>query len=565
VIGVLARPEQRASVEEFFELFKTPWEHYRPGKSYDVVIVTADTVPETDARLIVILGSSPKQTERDLGVVAGSKRRDAVLAGGPDPLPIYGGLQTFRTSEEQRALLSVGDEVAAFQVGEPGHRTVRAGYDLFDEVSILLAAGQPVDFAPYCTLELHIEYLRKWMLGAGVSFFEIRAVPAGYDFIACLTHDIDFVGIRPHFVDHSMLGFVYRGTVGALRRFVRGRMSAARLLRCWSAVLSLPFVYAGWTKDFWEPFDWYLEAEKDLPTTYFLIPFKGVAGERVPGSQASRRASAYGVSDIQQSVQKLRGAGCEVGVHGLDSWHSVEKGCAELKAITDASGAASVGVRIHWLLQDENTPAVLEQAGYSYDSTCGFNECPGYRAGTTQVFRPPAAKKLLELPMHIQDGALFYPKRSNLSEAEAFERCETMFANAERFGGVVTLLWHDRSHGAERFWGDFYKELIGSLRARNVWFGSGAQVVEWFRSRREIRFEEETTASGSREIGVSYRGPKPLHQFLVRVNLPHKDFATVPTEGAISEDIHWNGESGIVPNLRKLLEDANTSAIHPLT
>ena len=61
---------------------------------------------------------------------------------------------------------------------------------------------------------------------------------------------------------------------------------------------SLPFVYAGWAKDFWEPFEWYLEVEKGLPATYFLIPFKRRAGEKVPGRHASRRATAYDVGDL---------------------------------------------------------------------------------------------------------------------------------------------------------------------------------------------------------------------------------------------------------------------------
>ena len=44
-----------------------------------------------------------------------------------------------------------------------------------------------------------------------------------------------------------------------------------------------------------------------------------------------------------------------------------------------------------------------------YDSTIGYNETVGYRAGTTQPYRPLAASRLLELPLHVMDTALFYP------------------------------------------------------------------------------------------------------------------------------------------------------------
>ena len=37
---------------------------------------------------------------------------------------------------------------------------------------------------------------------------------------------------------------------------------------------------------------------------------------------------------------------------------------------------------MHWLLHDANTPSVLDEAGYAYDSTVGYNETIGYRAGT---------------------------------------------------------------------------------------------------------------------------------------------------------------------------------------
>ena len=42
-------------VEEFFELFKTPWELYRPGRVYDVVIATADEMPDINAKLLACL------------------------------------------------------------------------------------------------------------------------------------------------------------------------------------------------------------------------------------------------------------------------------------------------------------------------------------------------------------------------------------------------------------------------------------------------------------------------------------------------------------------------------
>ena len=131
--------------------------------------------------------------------------------------------------------------------------------------------------------------------------------------------------------------------------------------------MSLPFVYLGWAKDFWDPFEWYLQVERNLPATYYLIPFKGRPGDRVAASGAARRATAYDVSDpdLKPWIDTLVASGCEVGVHGIDAWHSAQRGIAERSAVAAAAGGPVVGIRMHWLLRDRNTPAVLESAGYA--------------------------------------------------------------------------------------------------------------------------------------------------------------------------------------------------------
>src|SRR5207247_8546110 len=122
--------------------------------------------------------------------------------------------------------------------------------------------------------------------------------------------------------------------------------------------------------------------------------------------------------------------GCELGVHGIDAWNDVDKGHDELARIAAVTGGSNLGVRIHWLLRDANTPAVLERAGYAYDSTFGYNETVGYRAGTGQVFRPLGAKTLLEIPLPIQDGAHFYPQRLGLSAPDAQGTSQILLDNA---------------------------------------------------------------------------------------------------------------------------------------
>lgn len=546
MIGVIARTDQLGTVEEFFELFKTPWEFYRPGKMYDVVIASADEIPDVDAKLLLVYSPSKKGMDARLGAIALGTHQRAILSDRGTRLPIYGQLTTFADGSKGIPYTTADCGTAGLRFALSGSTVIRLGYDLFDEVGFLLSGGQPVEHAHIPTLDIHIGMLRNWILNEGIALVEIPPAPAGHSFAVCLTHDIDFVGIRNHKFDHSMWGFVCRGTVGAARNLFRGRISASQLLKSWRAVASLPLVYAGWAKDFWEPFEWYLDVEKGLPATYFLIPFKRRSGEKVPGSRASFRATAYDVSDLPHWTTVLLKQGCELGVHGLDAWHSVEKGRDELARISAATGESKTGIRIHWLLRDANTPSTLERAGYAYDSTVGYNETIGYRAGTSQVFRPLGARTLLELPLHVQDGALFFPERLDLSGSEAEKRCQTLIDHARKFGGVLTLLWHDRSHGPERFWGDFYVKLVRTLKSLDAWFATAAQAVEWFRRRREVRFERVTTGIGVLAIPDS-EIKDAVPSFSLRVYRP----VTVRGDGKPSShsatfvDLPWDGKSAL--------------------
>ncbi len=532
-------------VEEFFELFKTPWEYYEPSRAYDVVVATADEIPEVNARLIVVYGAGTKNTDARNGIAVNSRHKGGFLECEETALPIYGHLATFQAEGQSIPCLQAAIGIAGLQVPSmAGTAILRIGYDLFQEVQFLLSTGQPVERARIPTLDIHIGMLRKWILGEGISLLEIPPAPAGHSFAVCLTHDIDFVGIRNHKFDHTMWGFLYRSTVGAVLNFMRRRISISRLLTTFRAAATLPFVYLGWAKDFWSPFEWYLQVEKDLPATYFLIPFKHRMGEHVPGTRAAWRATAYDIEDIRSWVATLEREGCELGVHGIDAWHSSEKGRIELARIAGITGQASIGIRMHWLLRNENTGTVLDEGGYSYDSTAGYNETVGYRCGTSQVYRPLGAKTLLELPLHIQDGALFYHNRLDLTEPEAEIRCKDLIQNAGQYGGVLTVLWHDRSHGPERFWGDFYISLVQVLKSSDAWFATAAKAVSWFRKRREVRFDRLESAEGTRVVCIE-EGEETLPALCLRVYRP-----SVETIGGLSReprityaDIPWNTRS----------------------
>ena len=120
-----------------------------------------------------------------------------------------------------------------------------------------------------------------------------------------------------------------------------------------------------------------------------------------------------------------------------------------------------------------------------------------------------------------------------------------MIDGAEKFGGVLTLLWHDRSHGPERFWGDFYARLVEKLRSMDVWFGSAGQVVDWFRKRREVAFGRGKSADGEERVNIRSADENISPPLTLRVHYPAGVGPGAAGERRGSVDISWSGQAEI--------------------
>src|SRR6266849_467434 len=504
MIGVVARSEEHDVVREFFELFKTPWEFYRDDGCYEVLIRADDAVGPKSANLVIVYGSQPTAFDQETRSFLGRQRHDATLSWNGDRIPVYGRCVTLAPDPEVPDLVleDTGESVVSVTHAH-GSTVVRVGYDLFREIRFLLTTGQPLIHAGIPTLERHIAFLRDVIVSAGIPLVEIHPIPEGYRFMACLTHDVDHPSIRLHRFDHTMFGFLYRAVVRSLINVCKGRTPLTTLWRNWAAALRLPFVHLGLAQDFWSQFDRYLEIEKGLGSTFFVISVKHDPGRTVDGPAPMMRASSYGVSDIADHLRTLRAAGCEVALHGIDAWLDSSKGLEERERVSQVTGACTAGVRMHWLFFDERAPGLLDEAGFTYDSTYGYNETVGFRAGTMQAFKPMSAGRLLELPLTIMDTALFYPSHRNLTPKAARQVVWQLMDDAERYGGALVINWHDRSLAPERLWGDFYVQLVDELKGRGAWCPTATQAASWFQQRRSAVFDSVHREGNSLRVRAS--------------------------------------------------------------
>lgn len=528
MIGVIADPAEHPTVQEFFELFKTPWERAVPWRKYRVILSTVGYLDNFDAEHFLIYGSEdPTSAPGSVGMERVHGPVDLDWAG--TTFPIYGRLALF--DERDGSRLRFGAKAADYRDPSRAPAIRRIGYDLFREVHHLLAGGQPASRASTPTLELHIALLRQLLLESGMAFVEVPPRPDGYDFICCLTHDVDFFGIRRHPFDRTLAGFIARATLGTLADLVRGRRTLGEAVTNWSSCLSLPLVFLGLASDFWRPFDDYAQVEEPARSTFFLVPFKGKPGMAPDGTADANRAVPYEISEIDDPVRQAAARGSELAVHGIDAWRDSKAGRAEMEQLTARTGRGTAGVRMHWLYFDEGAPAQLEAAGFHYDSTCGHNDAVGYRAGTSQAFRPLGCQQLMELPLSIMDSALFSSGRMGLTPRKATALCGRIVENARRFGGTVVINWHGRSLAPERLWGRFYRELLREVSAGNrAWFATAGEAVDWFRWRRSICFQRIASTDSIVVVALAPpRGPAGFIRF-------HR-----PGQQGYEPDIPFNG------------------------
>lgn len=178
MIGVIASVAQHAVIREFFELFKTPWEFYREGKAYEVLLCSGngDGNDIGNARAVISYSSEILHSHQEEVDVSATRQVGRSLRYCGRELPVYGESITF---EAGPAWLVDRDsrKPAIHLTRRNGTVFSRVGYDLFEEVRTLITEGQPAVNASTPSLELHIAILRDLIVGSGVSLVEIRRFP----------------------------------------------------------------------------------------------------------------------------------------------------------------------------------------------------------------------------------------------------------------------------------------------------------------------------------------------------------------------------------------------------
>jgi hypothetical protein len=254
-----------------------------------------------------------------------------------------------------------------------------------------------------------------------------------------LTHDIDDVGIP----------FQVRASLGHALKRKRPSAASRDVLALLSSVLPAELAQVETLADI-------SKAHGMRSAFYWKVSSRGP------------RDSGYDPSSgkIKRVIDRLKQDGFELGVHpGYDTFQDRSKLAAEVAALRKTLNRNQMGGRQHYLRWSPETWLDWEACGLSYDSSLGFAEQFGFRAGTAYPFRPWSLSEnrelhLVELPLLLMDCTPV--KYMSLNLAEGLSQIRTLIERTAFTGGVFTLLWHNTPFLDPDYDG-WYEAILGLL------------------------------------------------------------------------------------------------------
>ena len=177
---------------------------------------------------------------------------------------------------------------------------------------------------------------------------------------------------------------------------------------------------------------------------------------------------------VRQVAGWLDEIGAESGIHpGYNTFHSPEKLRREVAILRETLGDRPMGGRQHYLRWSPHSWIDWENCGLAYDSSVGYAEQIGFKAGTCVPYRPwlfPLNRQadLIEIPLLVMDRTLL--EYMTLTKRQATQSIHTLVERCGMVGGVFTILWHNDAF-LNPVYKDMYLAVLASL--------SGTDNYDW--------------------------------------------------------------------------------------
>jgi Family of unknown function (DUF7033) len=290
-------------------------------------------------------------------------------------------------------------------------------------------------------------------------------------FTVALTHDVDnpWRWSRPR----ALLGAAARAR-GAARAGRRGDAAREALGLAAAPVRRLRHTDPNWSYERIAA----IERAHGGRSTYFVMAGHHVAADGPDPAAYDRLRPAI--------VAQVASQGDEVGLHPSYTASERPERIAEERArLAELAGAPPAGVRFHYLRHDTHaTLPELDRLGFGYDSSQGYGDAIGLRAGFSFPYRPYdlAAERplgMVELPLAVMDATLAEERYLGLSPAAGLERTIAVLERVAAIGGTVAILWHTDRFSREyaRGWDRVYDQVLAWVAGRGGRLLTAADAV----------------------------------------------------------------------------------------
>ena len=181
---------------------------------------------------------------------------------------------------------------------------------------------------------------------------------------------------------------------------------------------------------------------------------------------------------IQNIIRKLDKEGFEIGLHGSYLSYNNKKYLEEEKKILESVLKEKViGNRQHFLNFSQETPKILSELGFVYDSTFGSAKHAGFK---DNKYNPFDYDNLLEMPMNVMDSTLFNQYRSY---NKSYKKIKSLINIAEKKSALITFNWHQGVFFEPEFkgFGKLYIQILEYLKKKNAYVDTLGNIALSFK------------------------------------------------------------------------------------
>jgi hypothetical protein len=196
---------------------------------------------------------------------------------------------------------------------------------------------------------------------------------------------------------------------------------------------------------------------------------------------------------LRSQARMLAGV-TEIGVHASTGATNAAELRAERLRLEEYAGVPVHGIRFHNLRGGYAALPDVSAAGFSYDSTLGFAEAPGFAAGIARPFRAYDRTRnrpldLVEIPLAVMDTTLRSPRYRGLKVDEGRQCAIEVLETVRRWGGGAALLWHNDNlpPNSPAGYAGLYEELLGWAHAAGGRVCTLAEIADqWATTRKSL-------------------------------------------------------------------------------